>query len=96
MSDWHWTRRTISLSSESGVSPPLVSRGKVGSGDCLVRPNIFLCRVYGAEKHCALFFTETYGVVPWAGVEPARRVRARDFKSRVSTDSTTKASEIEL
>ena len=30
-------------------------------------------------------------LVPRAGIEPARRVRARDFKSRVSTYSTTEA-----
>jgi hypothetical protein len=30
-------------------------------------------------------------LVPRAGVEPARRLRARDFKSRVSTNFTTEA-----
>ena len=30
-------------------------------------------------------------MVPRAGIEPARRVRARDFKSRVSTSFTTEA-----
>jgi hypothetical protein len=30
-------------------------------------------------------------VVPGAGIEPACRVRARDFKSLVSTDFTTRA-----
>ena len=34
-----------------------------------------------------------WDLVPGAGLEPARRVRARDFKSLVSTDSTTRAGE---
>jgi hypothetical protein len=30
-------------------------------------------------------------MVPGAGIEPARRIRPRDFKSLVSTDFTTRA-----
>ena len=32
-----------------------------------------------------------FELVPRAGLEPARRIRARDFKSRVSTNFTTEA-----
>jgi hypothetical protein len=32
-----------------------------------------------------------YSMVPGAGIEPARLLRSRDFKSRVSTNFTTQA-----
>ena len=34
-------------------------------------------------------------MVPGAGVEPARPIRARDFKSLASTNSATRASKLE-
>ena len=67
-------------------------RGAVSIRMCAEVSTMRLPHKFVTQKRLADYSRKPlFLLVPRAGIEPARRVKARDFKSRVSTNSTTEA-----